>query len=250
MSENESEKDSESESQIQRQSHKALRLPRNVHVEVHKVLRLLRNLRFEVHKALRLPRYLRFKVHKVLHTCAPATKSALRGSQSAAPATKSALQGPQSTAPATKSALQSPLSTAPATKSALRGPQSILRLLRFLKTNRMYKSHDSACLSRNERARKITTISKALRLPRSLHLEAQPLRSLPLVTKYKSTLDRQNTRFPLRPPRKVTTMPENARGPQRERPPRPARFCEPAQSKSISRSSRGVNALQIATKYP
>ena len=49
--------------------HKALCLPRNLHMEVHKVLRLPRNLHMELHKVLRLPRNLRIEVHKVL--CLP-----------------------------------------------------------------------------------------------------------------------------------------------------------------------------------
>ena len=49
------------------EAHKALCLPRNLHMEVHKVLRLPRNLHIEVHKALCLQRTLRMEVHKALH---------------------------------------------------------------------------------------------------------------------------------------------------------------------------------------
>ena len=101
----------------------------------------------------------------------PATNPALRGSQSAVPATNSALQGRQSTAPATKSA-----------------------------------SH-SLHLSRSQSESKITLPC----LPRNLHLEVKPLRSLAPATK-SQTVDHENTRFPLRLPRKVTTMSENAHG--------------------------------------
>ena len=176
--------------------HKVLRLPRNLHFEVkalcllrnlhseaRKALRLLRNLhlisRSEVHKVLRLPRNLRFKAL----SAAPVTESALRGSQSVAPATKSALQGPQSMAPATKTALQGSPNAASATKSALRGSQSAARATRQgpqsaaparnLQTNHMFQSRDSLRFSRNQSASKITTMSKALRLPQNLYFEAR-----------------------------------------------------------------------------
>ena len=47
--------------------HKALCLPRNLHMEVHKVLRLPRNLHIAVHKALCLQRTLHMEVHNVVH---------------------------------------------------------------------------------------------------------------------------------------------------------------------------------------
>ena len=58
----------------------------------------------------------------------------------------------------------------------------------------------------------------------------------------------QNTRFPLRLPRKVTTMSENGRGAatraqSRQAPAAHARARKPAQSKCASRISRGMNAL-------
>ena len=157
----------------------------------------------------------------------------LRGSQTAAPVTKSALRGSQCAARATKSALQGPQSTAPATKSA-NYPHV------------MSKSHDSMHLSRNQSASKIATMSKVLHLPRNLHFKVKPLRSPAPVTIQKSTLDHQNTRFPLRTPRKVTIICENAHGTttraqsRQSHPRQPIRFCEPAQSKCTSRISRGM----------
>ena len=54
--------------------------------------------------------------------------------------------------------------------------------------------------------------SKVLHLVRNLQFEAKPLRSLAAVMK-KSSLDHQSTRFPpLRLPRKVAAVCENARG--------------------------------------
>ena len=55
--------------------HKALRLPRILHMEVHKVLRLPRILHMEVHKVLRLPRILRVKkqVNTLIRRDGPAT---------------------------------------------------------------------------------------------------------------------------------------------------------------------------------
>ena len=73
------------------------------------------------------------------------------------------------------------------------------------------KSHGSLYRSRTESASKITTISKTMRLPRSLHFEVTPLRSLAHVTKSRMWTP-QNTRFPLRLRRKVTTLPKNAHG--------------------------------------
>ena len=122
-----------------------------VHFEVHKVLCLPRNLHFEVHKVLCLPRNLHTKrcaYHKI-----GTSQSALRGSQSAAPATKSAHEGSQS---------------APATKSA--------------NEPHVQKSRFTAPVT-NQSALKITTMSKVLHLPKNLHFDVKPPRSLALVTK-------------------------------------------------------------------
>ena len=108
----------------------ALRLPRNLHVEVHPTPRLPRNLHVEVHPAPREPRNLHFEVHEVLRLPHAATALQLKVlkvpplprnywrcskccvcyeicifcAQNAAPATKSAIGGAQSAARATKSA--------------------------------------------------------------------------------------------------------------------------------------------------
>ena len=76
----------------------------------------------------------------------------------------------------------------------------------LLHSSHMSKSHDSLHLSRNLSSSTITNMSKVLHLPRKLHDEAKQLRSLAPVTKSR------NTRFPLRLPRKVTTMCKNAHG--------------------------------------
>ena len=64
---------------------------------------------------------------------------------------------------------------------ALRLPQE--SALRGSQTSHTLKSHDSLHLSQNQSTSKSTTVSKVLRLPRSLHFEVKPLRSLaPLPT--------------------------------------------------------------------
>ena len=75
----------------------------------------------------------------------------------------------------------------------------------------MSKSHDSLLLPRNQSTQKTTTMSKALRLPRTLLIDIKPLQSPPPVTQ-KPTLDHQKTRFRLRLSQKVITKPENAHG--------------------------------------
>ena len=111
-----------------------------------------------------------------------ATKSAHRGSQNAVPATKSAHQGSQSALPATKSAnephIQKPRFTAPVTKSEL--------------------LDDHHHVQSAAPATKTAFRSKTAPIPCACH--------------EKSTLEHQNTRFPLRLPRKVTTMYQNAHG--------------------------------------
>ena len=106
------------------------------------------------------------------------------------------------------------------------------------------QSHDSPHLSRNQSASKITTISKALGLPRNLHFSA------PITCAcHEKSLDHQNTRFPLRLPRKKEpSCPKMRTAPQRElsrdkRTLQPPRLCEPAQSKCASKISRGMNVL-------
>ena len=112
-----------------------------------------------------------FQDERILINHHIAKKSALRGSQSAVPATKSALRGSQSAVPATKSAHRGSQSAVPATKSA-NEPHV-----------QKSKSHDSLRMSRNLSSSTITALSKVLHLPRNLHLEVKPLRSLAPVTK-------------------------------------------------------------------
>ena len=180
-------------------------LPRNLHFEVHKVLCLPRNLHFEVHhKVLRLPRNLHFEVHQVL--CLPRNLH-FEVHQSAVPATKSALRGSQSAAPATKSHY-----------SQMRGHRN----LHF----EVHKAAPTATKSANEphvqKSRFTAPVTKSELLDDHHHVQsAAPatktaLRSktapIPCTCHEKSTLKHQNTRFPLRLPRKVTTMYENAHG--------------------------------------
>ena len=88
----------------------------------------------------------------------------------------------------------------------------VLRLPRNLQTSHVSKLHDSVHLSRNLSSSTIASMSKVLRLPRKLHFEAKQLRFFAPVTNLKSTLEHQNTGFPLRQPRKVTAVCENAHG--------------------------------------
>ena len=171
----------------------ALRLPRNLHIEGHRVVRLPRNLHFEVHQVLHLPRNLHFEVHQVLHL-------------------------PRNLHFEAHQVLRLPRNLHFEVHQMLCLPRDlyfevhqVLCLPRNLQTSHMSKSHASLHLSRNRSSSTITTMSEALYLPRKLHFEVKQLRSLAPVTK-KSTLERQNTRFPLRLPRKVTTMCENAHG--------------------------------------
>ena len=93
-------------------------------------------------------------------------------------------------------------------------------------------------LPRNQGTPKTSTFSKALRLPRNLHIEVNPPKEfLPLPR----TLDfrpqkLKSTRPPLCLPRKIITKPESLHGTRLG----PA-GCEPAQSKCTSKISRGMN---------
>ena len=101
------------------------------------------------HKVLRLPRNLHFEVRQVLHLLRNLhfeVHKVLRAR------TKSALQGPQSTAPATKAANEP----------------------------RVQKSRFTAPVTKSER---VEDHRHVLRLPRNLHFEVKPLRSLAPVTK-------------------------------------------------------------------
>ena len=183
-----------------------LRLPRNLHIE--------------------LPRNLHFKVHL---SAAPATKSALRGSPSAPPATKSALRGSPNAVPATKSGLRGSPSAAPSTKSTLRGSPTAVPATKC--AHRGSQSAVPATKSANEphvqKSRFTAPVTKSGLLDDHHHVQSAisavpatktTFRSktalIPCTCHEKSNLERQNTRFPLRLPQKVTTMWTE---PQRER---------------------------------
>ena len=129
------------------------------------------------------------------------------------------------TARATKSALQGPPSPAPATKSA-NEPHG-------------QKSRFTAPVTKSERVEDHHHVqSPAPATKSALRSKTAPI---PCTCHEKSTLDHQITRFP------VTTMSENACSAttraQSRHPPRPTKFCEPAQSKCTSRISRAMNVL-------
>ena len=121
----------------------------------------------KVHKVLRLPRILHFK-----------------DPQSTAHATKSAHQGPQSTAPATKCALQGPQSTAPAMISE--------------NESHVTKSRFTAPATKSEHSEDHHHVQSSAPATKS-ELDAP----ISCARHEKSTLDHQDTRFPL--PRKVIT---------------------------------------------
>ena len=120
--------------------------------------------------------------------------------------------------PATNSALQDSHGAAlpkvfrrkSASKDNIKIPKRSFRAFtRFLKRTHVQKSR-SLHLSRYQSASKITTMSTELRLPRNLHIEKNT--PIPCTCHEQSTLDHHNTRFPLRLPQTVTTMPENVHG--------------------------------------
>ena len=123
-------------------------------------------------------------------------KFALRGSQSAVPATKSALRGSQSAAPASKSAHRGTQSAVPATTSA--------------NEPHVQKSRFTAPVTKSEPLDDHHHVESAAPATKTaVRIKIAPI---PCTCHEKSTLRRQNTRFPLRLPRKVTTMCENAHG--------------------------------------
>ena len=170
-------------------------------------------------------------------SAAPATKSALRGSPSAAPATKSALRGSPSAAPATKSALQGLPSAVPATKSVLRGSPNAVPATKSANEPHVQKSRLTAPVTKSEllddhhhvqsAAPQPTTADKATTRPsngaRSFAIPNKTapatktaFRSnsppIPCTCHEKSTSEHQTTRFPLRLPRKLTAVYQNAHG--------------------------------------
>ena len=157
-----------------------LRLPRNLHFKVHKVLCLPRNLHFEVHKVLCLPRNLHFEVHKVLRL-------------------------PRNLHFEVHHMLCFPRNL------ALRGSQGdkVLHPPRFLKTTHMSKTKFTARVTL-ERVKDHHHVQNAAPATKSaVRSTTAPIRC---TCHQKSTLHRQNTRCPLRLPRKVIIMSENAHG--------------------------------------
>ena len=156
----------------------------------------------------------------------PAAKSVLRGSPSAAPATKSAHRGSQSAVPATSRF----------TKCCTCHEICTSRLT---KCCACFKVHQMLCLPRNlspsavpatksankphvQKSRFSAPVTKSELLDDHHHVQsAAPatktaFRSktapIPCACHEKSTLEHQNTRFPLHLPRKLTTMYQNAHG--------------------------------------
>ena len=148
-------------------------------LRVHKVLRLPRNLHIEVHKVLCLPRNLHFEVHKVLRL---PRNLHFEGHK--------VLRLPRN--------LHFEVHMLGLPKSAHRGSQCA-------------PATKSANEPHPERRSPPSKITKVLCLPRNLHFEVKPA-PIPCTCHEKSTLDHENTRFPLHLPRKVTTMCENAHG--------------------------------------
>ena len=179
------------------------------------MLCLPRNLRFEVDKVLCLPRNLHFKIPRGSQSAVPATKSAF---QDTSRFTKCCACHEICTSRFTKCCACYEICTSrftkcygmPATKLHfevhkalylprslhLRGSQMlhlprnlhiegdrVLCLPRKLQASHMSESHDLLHLSRNQSSSKITTMSKVLCLPRNLHFEVKPLRSLAPVGK-------------------------------------------------------------------
>ena len=161
---------------------------------------------------------------------APATKPALQGPQSTAPITKSARQGPQKTGAGRKFALQGPQSTGPSTKSALQGPQNTLpkycicyeictsRSTKYCTCHKMYtqgpQSTAPATISENgphvQKSRFTTHRHVQSIAPATKSAHQHQTAPISCTCQKKSTLDHQNTRFPLRLARKVITKSKNA----------------------------------------
>ena len=143
-------------------------------------------------------------------SAAPAAKSALVGSPSAAPATKSALRGSQSAVPVTKSAIRGSPSAAPATKSALRCSPSAVPATKSANEPHVQKSRFTAPVTKSELLDDHHHVQSAAPATKTAFPSETP--PTPCTCHEKSTLEHQNTRIPLRLPRKVTTMCENVHG--------------------------------------
>ena len=142
--------------------------------------------------------------------------------------------GPQSTECATKVAPQSPQSTAPATKCALRGPQSTTPATISEDERHVQKSQFTAPATKSEHAEDHHHVQSTAPATKSTHRHQTA--PISCTCHDKSTLDRQNTRFPLRLPRKVITKSKNAhrtttRAHPRQAPSRGRRFARPCAKK-------------------
>ena len=214
------------------------------------VLCLPRNLRFEVHQVLRLPRNLHFEVHK---RCACHEICTSRF-------TKCCACHEICTSRFTKYCACHGICTSRFTKFCACHEICTSRFTKCCACHEICKratssrSHDSLHLSRNSELVEDHhhVQSAALATKSAFPSKAAPI---PCTCHEKSTLDHQNTRFPLHPPRKVTTMSENAHGTTTraqslEAPAAPTRFREPAQSKmhvdDFERHECTVNSSELA----
>ena len=161
---------------------------------------------------LDLPRNLHFEGHKALNTCHEICTSCACHEICT---TKSALRGSQSTAPATKSANEPHVQKIP-------------------KVTTHCACHEIRAPRRSP--------------PKALHRctsHETCIAPIPCACQEKSTLEHQNTRFPLRLPRKVTTMSENARGATNES----AVTTSTCRGQADSASLRSRNALRGFREY-
>ena len=103
--------------------------------------------------------------------------------------------------------------TAPATTCALQGPQSTAPgTISQNEPRHMSKTHDSPHLPRNQSMPKTTAMSKVLRLRLKFYTSTSKCCDLLHLSQKVDFRPHQNTRFPLRLPRKVITKSKNAHG--------------------------------------
>ena len=171
--------------------HQVLHLPRNLHFEVHKVLPLPRNQHFEVHKVLHLPRNLHFEVHQVLYLPRTLHVEVLQ-----------ALCLPRS--------LHFEV-------QVLHLPRNLHRVTECCACHKIcknephvQKSQFTAPVTKSELLDDHHHVQSAARATNIAFRSQTP--PIPCTCHEKSTLEHQNTRFPLRLPRKVVTICENAHG--------------------------------------
>ena len=193
------------------EAHHVLCLPRNLHVKVHQVLRLYlevrqvlhlpRNLHFEVHKVLRLPRNLHFEAHlpRTLHfevqqVLAPATVCTSRF-------TKCCACHEICSARFTKCCTCHKICTSTVTECCA---------CHEICTNEPHvqKSRFTAPVTKSELLKDHHHVQSAV--PATKIAFRSKTAPVPCTCHEKSLLEHQNTRFPLRLPRKVITMCENA----------------------------------------